>query len=110
MPILKIHIDFDRHPKATAAIRGALEPLRATLCRELAVDVSACQISVINIFGLDDQPQVNTEMFLLPRPERTRERITEVCKLIQKTMSETTGLHVAVRSNMLDPQTYVAVK
>lgn len=110
MPILKIHIDFDLHPEAAAAIRTGLQPLRAMLCRELAVDVSACQISVVNIYGLEDQPQVNTEMFVLPRPERTRERMTEVCHLIRDTLADATGLHVAVRSNMLDAQTYVAVK
>ncbi|WP_284778013.1 hypothetical protein [Agrobacterium sp. lyk4-40-TYG-31] len=110
MPNMKIYVDAGRGAQTVADIRGILQPLRSMLCRELDVDVTACQIVIVDVCGLEDQPAVNAEILLLPRPERSRERITEVCKLIREIIADATGLHVAVRSGMLDPQTYVALK
>jgi len=110
MPNMKIYIDADRYAAAVGAVRNLLLPLRGMLCHELNVDVTACQFAVLEVLGLEDQPQINVEILILPRPERTRERIIEVCTLIRTMLVDATGLHVAVRSSMLDPETYVALK
>lgn len=110
MPNMKIYVDSELHGQAVAKIRGILQPLRTMLCRELEVDVTACQLVVLEVVGLEDQPPVNAEILVLPRPERSRERMTEVCKMIREALAGATGLHVAVRSGMLDPKTYVALK
>ncbi|AVH45389.1 hypothetical protein [Agrobacterium tumefaciens] len=110
MPNMKIYIDADRNSEAVAAVRNVLRPLRVMLCRELDVGVTACQFAVVNVFGLGDQAQVNVEILILPRPERTRDRIIEVCTLIRAMVADATGLQVVVRSSFLDPETYVAMK
>lgn len=110
MPNMKIYVDADRNPEATQAVRNVLLPLRVMLCRELDVHVAACQFAVIEVFGLEDQPRVNAEILILPRPDRTRERIIDICKSIRGILADASGLHVAVRLSMLDPQTYVAMK
>lgn len=110
MPNMKIYVDADRNGAAVGAVRNLLLPLRVMLCRELDVDITACQFAVVEVFGLEDQAQVNVEILILPRPERTRDRIIEVCTLIRAMVADATGLHVAVRSSFLDPETYVAMK
>lgn len=110
MPNVKIYVD-ERHstavaPKLTAALPG----LRALLCGRLAVEASACQIAVLSVLGLEDQPQVNAELLILPRPERTAERIRAVAEDVRAHLGAVTGLHVAVRIAMLNPATYQALK
>jgi hypothetical protein len=109
MPNMKIYVDA-ANGEAVARVRNVLLPLREMLCRELDVDVAACQFAVLEVFGLDDQPQVNAEIMILPRSDRRRGRIVEVCGLIRTILSDAAGMHVAVRSGMLDAETYVALK
>jgi hypothetical protein len=110
MPNLKIYVDATHGNEALDAVRRTLLPLRKMLCADLDVDVGACQFAVLSVYGLADQPQVNAEIFIMPRPDRTRARITGICQAIQEMLAEATRLPVAVRSNMLDAETYIALK
>ncbi|WP_115114812.1 hypothetical protein [Rhizobiales bacterium] len=110
MPNMKIYVDADGNGEAVKAVRNVLQPLRVMLCRELDVEVAACQFAILEVLGLEGQPQVNAEILILPRPDRTRDRIMEVCTLIRGMLADATGLPVAVRSSMLDAPTYVALK
>lgn len=110
MPNIKIYVDAARNGAAIDAVRNVFLPLRDMLCRELDVDVSACQFAVLEVYGLEDQPQVNAEILILPRSDRSRDRIFEICRRIQGILADATGLHVSVRSSMLDAETYIALK
>ncbi|MBO0145066.1 hypothetical protein JZX87_28430 [Agrobacterium sp. Ap1] len=61
------------------------------------------------MYGLPDQPAINLEVIILPKPERTREVIAVGTRL-KATLAEASGGRVAVRAAALDPQTYVALK
>jgi hypothetical protein len=110
MPNVKIFVDEGLYPAVRAPLAAALGPIRDMLCRELAVDVPACQFAVMAVGGMADLPLVNVEMAILPRPERTRDRLLAVCADLRKMVGQATGSHVAVRVTALDPATYIALK
>lgn len=110
MPNVKIFVDDTLYPACRATLVAALAPIRDMLCRELRVDVPACQFAVLPVAAMPDLPRVNVEMAILPRPERTRALILSVCTALQKMVEDATGTHTAIRVTSLDPETYVALK
>ena len=110
MPNVKIYVDDTLFPDLRARLEPMLAPVRAMLCRELGVDAAACQVAVIPVLAMPDQPPINTEMLILPRPDRTREAVTRVGQRLRDMIGTATGRHVAVRVSALDPDTYVALK
>ena len=110
MPNVKIFVDDSLYAALREPLAQALGPIRDMLCRELAVDVPACQFAVLAVGAMPDLPRVNVEMAILPRPERTRERVTEVCTRLRAMVEAATLTRVAVRVTALDPDTYIALK
>jgi hypothetical protein len=110
MPNIKIFVDESLYPGIREPLAQALAPIRAMLCRDLAVDVQACQFAVLPVGAMPDLPRVNVEMAILPRPERTREVILSVCAKLREMVEAATRTHVAVRVTALDPATYIALK
>lgn len=110
MPNLKIFVDETLYPQCRERLAAALEPIRAMLCRELDVDVPACQFALLPVMAMDDLPRANAEMQILPRPERTRDHVVAVGRRLQDMLATATGTRVAVRVLSLDPQAYVALK
>lgn len=110
MPNVKIFVDHSLYPTVNMALATALGPIREMLCQELAVEVPACQFAVMAVGGMADLPLVNVEMAIMPRPERTRERLLAVCASLRSMVGHATGTHVAVRMTALDPETYIALK
>lgn len=110
MPNVKIFVDDSLYPAVRAPLVQALGPIRDMLCRDLGVDVPACQFAVLAVGAMPDLPRVNVEMAILPRPERTRALILSVCGRLRALVEEATRTHVAVRVTALDPETYIALK
>jgi len=110
MPNIKIYVDDTLFADLRPRLEATLEPVRAMLCRELAVDIPACQFAVVPALVMADLPRINVEMQLLPRSDRTREVITAVGQTLRGMIGAATGLHVAVRVMALDPDTYIALK
>lgn len=110
MPNLKIFVDERRYPDMKVALAEVLGPIRAMLCASLDVPASACQFAVMPVMGMADQPAVNLELQILPRPERTRALLTDLCARLRGSLQTATGMNVAVRLSILDPATYVALK
>lgn len=110
MPNVKIFVDDTLYPQVREALAQALGPVRDMLCRELAVEPPACQFAVMRVGAMPDLPRVNVEMAILPRPERTRDRMLAVCATLRAMVGQAAGTHVAVRVTTLDPQTYIALK
>lgn len=110
MPNVKIFVDESLYPGIREPLTQALRPMRAMLCRDLAVDVQACQFAVMPVGAMPDLPRVNVEMSILPRPERTREVMLSVCTKLREIVEAATRTHVAVRVMALDPDTYIALK
>lgn len=110
MPNIKIYIDTKAHPKAEAAIAEILPQFRDLLCESLLVGPSACQMAILSVQALQDQPDVNVELMILPSPHRTRDVLEKLGKEIQSLLNGVTGLHIAVRVAQLDPASYVALK
>lgn len=110
MPNVKIYVEQALWHAAEPALIAVLEPMRALLCRELAVDVSACQLLLLPVRGLPDQRSLSVEMQILPRADRTRNRVAEVCTALRDLIADSTGQVAAIRVSALDPATYVALK
>lgn len=110
MPNVKIFVDEAIYPDCRAALAQALGPVRDMLCRELQVDIPACQFAVMPVGAMPDLPRVNVEMAILPRPERTRDAILAVCAKLRAMIEAATGTHVSVRVTALDPESYIALK
>lgn len=110
MPNVKIFVDESRLPSVQKELTALLPDLRAQLCKALVVDLSASQFAVIPVQGLADQPPINVELHILPRPDRTREAVLAVARQTRESVGKATGQHVAVRIATLDAETYVALK
>jgi hypothetical protein len=110
MPNLKIFIDQGLLTQTLPALHAALPALRSLLCDRFGVTPPACQLAIIAVHGLPDQPLANVEMHILPRPDRTRDKVTSVCAEVQAMIGAVIGTHVAVRCSQLDAATYVALK
>jgi hypothetical protein len=110
MPNVKIFVDDMLYPSIRDPLARALGPIRDMLCRDLSVDVPACQFAIIPVGAMPDLPRVNVEMAILPRPERTRALILSVSAKLRETVEEAARTHVAVRVTALDPETYIALK
>lgn len=110
MPNLKIFVDEAIYPACKSQLTQALGPLRDMLCRDLRVEIGACQFAVLPCLAMADLPPVNVEMAILPRPERTRDLILSVCGQMRQLLGQATGSHVAIRVTTLDPETYIALK
>lgn len=110
MPNVKIYVDESLYPGLRAPLAQMLGPLRDLLCRELAVDVPACQFAVLPVGAMPDLPRVNVEMAVLPRPERTRDKMIAVCTDLRGMIEAVVQTHVSVRVTALDPETYIALK
>lgn len=110
MPNMKLFVDNDLMSRREAEIAAMLVPLRDLACRELAVPASACQLAVIGVVGLPDQPLANMEFQYLATPERTPKRIGEVCAAFRAFLSRPLDTTPAIRATPLEPTTYVALK
>ena len=110
MPNVKIFIDEAQYGAARDGLAAFLPDMRTSLCSSLSVGNEAFQLAIIPVLGMPDQPQINVELFLLERPDRTRAMVTEVAGQLREHIGHATGQSVAVRIAMLDPETYVALK
>ena len=110
MPNLKIYVNEALFPFCRHQLASALEPIRAQLCTDLDVPPGAFQFAVLPVMAMPDLPRVAVEMFILPRTDRARKKITALCTTLRAMVEPATGTHVAVRANLLDPATHVALK
>ncbi|WP_416358114.1 hypothetical protein ACLNGM_09430 [Aureimonas phyllosphaerae] len=110
MPNLKIFVDETIFPDCRTALDRELESIRSMLCRELGVEVAACQFAVLPVMALPDQPSVNVEMQIMPKPDRTRERLVGLAETLRDAVGYATHAPVAVRISTLDPSGYVTLK
>ncbi len=110
MPNVKLFVDEARYPSVRQGLAALLPELRDMLCATLAVDHAACQFAVIPVMGLPDQPQINAELHLLPRSERTPQMLRAAAEALRDRLQAETGLHAAVRIAALDPGSYIALK
>lgn len=110
MPNVKIFVDETLYPACRAGLGAALGPMRDYLCAEFRVDVPACQFAVLPVLAMPDLPRVNIEIQILPRADRTRDRVTAIGQHLRDMVAAVTGTHVAIRISGLDPETYIALK
>ncbi|MFB9952998.1 hypothetical protein ACFFP0_29525 [Rhizobium puerariae] len=110
MPNLKIYLDDSTSPDVRRILQALLGPVRHVLCEELGVEASACQLALLSVVGIEGQPKINIEISVLPKPDRTTEKILKLSRRLQGMVAEATALHAAVRIATLDASTYVASK
>ncbi|WP_114964809.1 hypothetical protein [Alkalilacustris brevis] len=110
MPNLKIYVDEKLMPERREAIAESLKAVREAMCDKLEVEPSACQIAVVPVLALPDQPGANVEISMLPRPARTPERLSELGEQLRDLVGGAAGVPVAVRAWTVDAEKYVSVK
>lgn len=110
MPNTKFYIDSRCGAAVRDSVARLLPEIRTMLCQQLEVPRSACQFAVIEVAGLDDQPEISVELQMLPSPARTHYLLCNVGEKLRELLSSATGLRVAVRMSAVDPVSYVALK
>lgn len=110
MPNVKIFIDEGLYAERKEQIKDMLPSLRETLCETLSVGAAACQLAVIPVLGLPDQPLANLEFQYLGTESRTPDFIRGLCIQYRDILEGVLGCVPAVRATPLDVNTYVAVK
>ncbi|WP_446033522.1 hypothetical protein [Youngimonas ophiurae (nom. illeg.)] len=110
MPNLKIYVDETVDPRSRQALRAGLQDVQDMLCRDLSVPVAACQLNIVAVTGLPDQPLVNAEIQILAKPDRTPDMVRAVCQNLQDHLTQACGTPAAIRASALDPETYIALK
>lgn len=106
MPNLKIFADQALGVETTAALRARLPALRTLVCKQLNVPIPLAQLAIVTVFGMGDQAQMAVEMQILPKAERTAEKIEETCSLVRSMLQEIANVAVAFRVTIVDPQAY----
>ena len=110
MPNIKVYVDRRNGPTLSETLNDILPDIREMVCETLDVPPVACQLAVIEVAGLNDQPAINIELQLLTGPKRTQEFLRFLAERLRDMINEPTGLDVAVRMSSLDPVTYVSLK
>ncbi|MBB4443427.1 MULTISPECIES: hypothetical protein [Rhizobium] len=110
MPNMKIYVDRSLPEQSQLNIEAALVPLSKLLCERLDVNINACQFAVIPVYAMANLPAVNLELFLLPKAERTRQKLMDLAREIQQLVGDAAITQVAVRISQLDPATFIALK
>lgn len=110
MPNVKLFVDETQYRAVGPGLVALLPGLRDMLCETLSVGHAACQIAVIPVLGLPDQPLINAELHVLPRSERTPALLQQMAQDLRAHLHSATGLTVAVRIASLDPETYITLK
>lgn len=110
MPNVKIHIEEAVFLACKTTLIADLPGLRDLLCHTLGVEHAACQLAILPVYGLPDQPLVNVELSILPKPDRTREKLLALAGAIRVRLEPLTAAPVAVRISQLDSVSYVALK
>lgn len=110
MPNVKIYVDQSVHKERAKALQDLLPRLREAVCEGLNAKPAACQIVVIPVYGMPDQPLANLEVHYLGTPARTTQIVRAACETFRDLLVEVIGSPVAVRATPLIPETYVSVK
>lgn len=110
MANVKIFMDHALVVQKDAVIDGLLAEVRSLVSTRLQVAESACQLAVVAVRGLPDQPAVNVEIHLLPKADRTTEKLRSVCEAIRDLVATATAARTAIRCALLDGETYIALK
>ena len=108
MPNLKVFVDNTALPKGLPL--AARAELRDVLVDQLGVPEAACQIAVIAVQGLPDQPAANIEISLMPHPERTADALSDLGKALQSVVLSHVDAHSAFRCTLLDSSKYASIK
>lgn len=110
MPNLKLYFDDTDSPQDSTRLQALLVPLRDLLCQSLNATPEACQIALVPVRGVPNQPAVNAELTILQHPDRTPERLRSVAAELRGAIDAAVGLHTAVRISIENPTSYVTLK
>ncbi|WP_422367479.1 hypothetical protein [Pelagibius sp.] len=110
MPNVKIQVEEATLAEQRHKVLEVLDPLRQLICEKMGVPASACQIVVIPVMGLPDQPVANMDMFYISREGRTRDMVEGACVAFRALLESALDNKVAVRAIGFDQQTYLSLK
>ena len=110
MPLVKIHVDASIPAEHRKQLADNLPSLRELVCRLMVVDAAICQFSIITIEGLADQNLIATELHIIPKAERTRAFMLDVCEQLRAAILAFTQVRSSIRLFTLDPETYIALR
>lgn len=110
MPNAKLYVDQSVWEIQHADFKQSLSKIREVLCQYLNVPPAACQLALIPVSGLLDQPVVNIELHIMPHPDRTKDLLLTLSGKLQEIVGSFVKGGCAVRVATLDPMTYVALK
>ncbi|MEL6463642.1 MAG: hypothetical protein AAFQ58_01635 [Pseudomonadota bacterium] len=108
MPNLKVFVDDEALPRGLPA--AGRNELRQVLIEHLNVPLAACQVAVVPVQGLPDQPLANIELSIMQHPDRTKEALSHLGAALQAVMRSHADVHSAFRCTLINPEAYVAMK
>jgi hypothetical protein len=83
LPNIKIYVNESVLTVRKPELIAALEPLREMIIGHLDVPKSACQLAIVSIVGLEDEPALNVEMHVMPGGKRTQKSLEALGAAIQ---------------------------
>ena len=110
MPTLKLYVDAALSHDQIDAVAAAMEPMRALICADLNVTPPECHLVMLQGRALPGQVQINAEMHVMPRPERTRDLLVSVGTRLKEMMANASGASVAVRISQHNAETFIGIK
>lgn len=87
-----------------------LPHLREMICALLKVPAGNCQLALLPVAGLPDQPALAMELSIMPKADRTRAVLENVAESLRAAMAERIGCPAVVRIEQLNPETFVMAK
>lgn len=110
MPLLKVYVDALLWSERGEVMRKSLTEIHSYLCETFKVDASVCQILVIPLHGLPNQPLIAAEIQFMSKSERTRELILSAGDQLRRMLGGDWSESVVIRITQLDPERYIAIK
>ena len=110
MPLLNVLVHNSIWRAAGTGIRGSESEIRSNLCRILGAPGHACEILFVPCFGHQEQAKVTAELRILPKPDTTKEKIYAAALSVKESLSAACNAQVTVRSTLLDPSEYIAIR
>lgn len=108
MPLLSIAVDDGIWRAQRQRILAALPPIRDMLCTKLCVGLEVSHLSVVPVFGPQDQMLVNGDLRILGKDGRGQDVLDDVAATLQSMLTEATGTPSSVRITTMDRARYFA--
>jgi hypothetical protein len=110
MPNVKVYMDDTLLAGQSQAAGTLLAVIRRHLCETLGVTEAACHIVALGVVSIPGQTQVNIELALLRKPDRSRDAVAKLCSQLRDLAAGLMQVPAAVRCALMEPEFYIVAR